>query len=71
MDLMQVKLGPPILLPNAQLGCFGAITQLKSLVRSRSDLFDIAAAGPLAAGILSLGLFGTGLAFSAGLAPQV
>ncbi len=28
-----IKLGPPFLVPNSQLGCFGSVTQLKSLVR--------------------------------------
>ena len=61
---MQLKLGAPVLLPNAQIGCFGAITQLKSMARSRADLFDVAAAGPAAGAIASAVLFTAGLIFS-------
>ena len=69
--LMQVKLGTPIFIPNGQIGLFGAVTQIKSLVRNRRDLFDIAAAGPLAGGIASLALFLTGLALSGSGASKV
>lgn len=62
----KIKLGAPILLPNAQVGCFGAITQLKSLVRNRTDLFDVAAAGPAAGAAVSAALFVAGLALSQG-----
>ncbi|KAK9813352.1 hypothetical protein WJX73_001749 [Symbiochloris irregularis] len=61
-----VKLATPLFIPNDQIGLFGAVTQIKSLLRSRKDLFDIAAAGPLAGGLGALALFGTGLLLSIG-----
>lgn len=60
----KVKLGAPVFLPNPQLGVFGAITQLKSMVRSRTDLFDIAAAGPTVGAFVSTSLFVVGLYLS-------
>ena len=53
-------------MPNSQLGTFGSVTQFKSLVRSRTDLFDFAAAGLAAGGAASLALFLAGLALSHG-----
>jgi hypothetical protein len=44
----QVKLGPSFLIPNGQIGTLGAVLPLKSAVRKRRDLFDVAAAGPAA-----------------------
>ena len=67
----QIKLGPPLFIPNGQLGSFGAITQLKSLVRNRRDLFDVSAAGPAAAALASLALFTAGLVFTSGSVPKV
>lgn len=66
----QVKLGTPIFIPNGQIGLFGSVTQLKSLVRNRKDLFDISVAGPLASGGASLAIFLTGLALSGGSAAR-
>ena len=60
-ETRKVKLGAPVFLPNPQLGIFGAITQLKSMVRSRTDLFDIAFAGPAAGAFVSTSLFIVGL----------
>lgn len=68
---VQVKLGTPIFIPNGQIGLFGSVTQLKSLVRNRKDLFDISVAGPLASGGASLAIFLTGLALSGGSAARV
>lgn len=62
----QVKLGPAFLIPNGQIGTFGGVTPLRSLVRSRRDLFDVAFAGPAAGGATALGLFIAGLYFSSG-----
>lgn len=62
--LRDVKLSPPFFIPNGQLGTFGAITQIKSRVRDRSQLFDVAAAGPYAGGAVGLGLFVYGLAMT-------
>jgi membrane-associated protease RseP (regulator of RpoE activity) len=47
----QVKLGPPFLIPNISLGCFGSV-------------FDVAIAGPVAGGAAAAALFLAGLAAS-------
>lgn len=41
-----VRLSWPFLLPNWQIGSFGAITRFESLLPSRNALFDVAIAGP-------------------------
>lgn len=43
-----VKLGVPFFIPSWQIGSFGAITRIVSIVPKREDLLKIAAAGPLA-----------------------
>ncbi len=63
-----VKLSPPFLIPNASLGTFGAVTQIKSLLPDRAHMFDVAIAGPLAGGAAAAGLFLFGLAASASAA---
>lgn len=63
------KLGPPFWIPNGQLGTFGSITQIKSLLRNHAELFDVAAAGPVAGSAASLGIFLYGLAISAAADP--
>lgn len=62
--VMEIKKGPSFLIPNGQLATFGSITQLKSLVKNRTQLFDFAASGLVAGGLTSLGLFIAGLAAS-------
>lgn len=69
--MVQIKLGPPLFVPNGQIGSFGAISQIKSLIRNRTDLFDLAFSGPAAAGIVSLILFGVGLGLSNSGLPKV
>lgn len=64
--LRGLRIGPSLLVPYTQLGLFGSVTQLKSMARNRSVLFDFAAAGLLAGGVASLGLFLVGLAASHG-----
>lgn len=59
-----VKLGLPFLIPSWQLGSFGAVTRFESLLPSRSSLFDIAFAGPVAGGVVSLILLITGFVLS-------
>ena len=59
-----VKISIPFLIPNGQLGTFGSITQIKSLPRTREDLFDVAIAGPIAGGTVAGTLFAYGLALS-------
>ncbi|CAL8466800.1 g6336 [Coccomyxa elongata] len=66
----QIKLGPPLFVPNGQLGSFGALSQLKSLVRNRTDLFDLAFSGPAASGIVSAIVFIGGLVLSASGLPK-
>mmetsp|Transcript_30997 Transcript_30997/g.68746 ORF Transcript_30997/g.68746 Transcript_30997/m.68746 type:complete len:647 (+) Transcript_30997:142-2082(+) len=56
-----VKLGPSYFVPNFQIGSFGAITPFTSLVKDRKTLWDVAAAGPLAGGAMSLTLLVMGL----------
>jgi hypothetical protein len=52
----KVKLGPTFFIPNLQIGSFGAITPIASLLKGRRDLWDVAAAGPIAGGLASLAL---------------
>ena len=59
-----VKISIPFLIPNGQLGTFGSITQIKSLPRTREDLFDVAIAGPIAGATVAGTLFAYGLALS-------
>lgn len=60
-----IKTGPSYLVPNGQLGTFGSITQIKSLAKNKSDLFDFASAGLVGGFVASLVLFSAGLAASA------
>lgn len=57
----QVRLSWPFFIPAWQLGTFGAITRIESLLPNRSVLFDIAFAGPAAGGLVALGLLLIGL----------
>lgn len=59
-----VALSPPFAVPNIAIGSFGSVTQIKSLLASRTQLWDVAAAGPLAGGAAAALLFGAGLALS-------
>ena len=45
-----VKIGFPVAVPSLQLGLYGCVTRLFSFPPSRSALFDVAAAGPIASG---------------------
>ncbi len=67
---LQIKLGPALFVPNGQIGSFGALSRIRSLVRSRADLFDLAVSGPAAAGLVSTILFILGLSFSSSM-PKV
>lgn len=60
-EMRDVKLGIPNCIPSLQIGTYGTITPLESYPRMRADLFDVAAAGPLA------GLTSSVLAFCVGL----
>ena len=59
-----IRLSIPFLIPNWQIGSFGAITRFESLLPNRTALFDIAFAGPAVGGILSLVLLIVGLVLS-------
>lgn len=59
-----VKLSVPFFLPNWQIGAFGSITRFESLLPTRTALFDIAIAGPLAGAGLSLIMLIAGLILS-------
>ncbi|WP_126147331.1 site-2 protease family protein [Synechococcus elongatus] len=63
-DRYQARLSPPYFLPSAELGGYGAYFRLQSILRNRTELFDIAAAGPLVGGGLSLLVFVVGLLLS-------
>lgn len=56
-----VKLGVPYFVPSWQIGSFGAITRIQSIVANREDLLKLAAAGPLVGFLLSLAILLFGL----------
>lgn len=60
----QVKLHWPVFLPTSQIGSFGTITRFGTTLPDRTALFDIAIAGPIAGGLVSLGLLLMGLVLS-------
>lgn len=41
-----IKLGRPIFIPSLQIGTYGTVTPLNSFPKTRSDFFDVMAAGP-------------------------
>ena len=61
-----VKLGPSFFVPYSQVGSFGAITPFTSMLKSRMQLWDVAAAGPLAGLMASTALLVIGLMQSSG-----
>ncbi|GFR40568.1 hypothetical protein Agub_g1037 [Astrephomene gubernaculifera] len=66
-----VKLGPSYFIPNLTLGSFGAITPFASLLKGRTALWDVAAAGPLAGALAACAVLGLGLLQSApGVLPK-
>ncbi|KAJ7971946.1 Peptidase M50 family protein [Quillaja saponaria] len=60
----KVRLSIAYFIPNISLGCFGAITQFKSILPDRSTKVDISLAGPFAGAILSSSMFALGLLLS-------
>lgn len=60
----QVRLNLPFFIPTWQIGSFGAITRFASLLPSRTALFDIAVAGPIAGGVVAFGMLIAGLLLS-------
>ncbi len=70
-----MPLDQPCLTPcrnlSLQLGSFGAITPFTSLLKGRTALWDVAAAGPLAGALAASAVLGLGLLQSApGLLPK-
>ncbi len=63
-NMRKVKISLPFFLPTGQIGAFGAITRFESLVPNRSVLFDVAFAGPIAGGLVSLLMLLVGLFLS-------
>lgn len=61
---LDVKLSWPFFLPAWQLGSFGALTRIESILPNRSVLFDVAFAGPAAGGILSFAFLFLGMVLS-------
>lgn len=59
--IRKLKLGPAFFIPNSQLGTFGTITQLKSLAKNRTELWDFAFGGPALGGLASLVVLVTGI----------
>ncbi|WP_204139512.1 site-2 protease family protein [Halomicronema sp. CCY15110] len=60
----QVRLSWPFFLPTWDIGAFGALTRIESVLPNRSVLFDVAIAGPAVGGILSFALLIVGLLLS-------
>jgi membrane-associated protease RseP (regulator of RpoE activity) len=60
----QVKLSWPFFLPALQIGSFGTLNRLESLLPNRTVLFDVSIAGPAASGIYSLVILFIGLVLS-------
>lgn len=60
-SLHDIYTSPPFLIPNSQLGIFGAITQLREPVRDRRALWDFSFAGVALGGGVSLALLIYGL----------
>jgi membrane-associated protease RseP (regulator of RpoE activity) len=59
-----VRLSWPFFLPTWEIGAFGALTRIESVLPNRSVLFDVAIAGPAAGGLLSFALLIMGLVLS-------
>jgi membrane-associated protease RseP (regulator of RpoE activity) len=60
----QVRLSLPFFIPTLQIGSFGALTRIESILPNRNVLFDVAFAGPAAGGLVSLVMLLTGLLLS-------
>ena len=59
-----VKLSWPFFLPAWEIGSFGSLTRIESILPDRKTLFDIAFAGPAAGGLFSFGMLLLGLVLS-------
>ena len=56
-----IKLGPTFPVPNGQIGTFGSVTEIKSVINDRTDLFDVSASGPIVGMSVATGLFIAGI----------
>jgi membrane-associated protease RseP (regulator of RpoE activity) len=59
-----IRLSLPFFLPSLQIGSFGGITRIESLLPSRTILFELALAGPAAGGLVSFLMLIAGLILS-------
>lgn len=59
-----IRLSLPFFIPSLQIGTFGGITRIESLLPSRTILFELAFAGPAAGGVVSLLMLVIGLILS-------
>lgn len=59
-----IRLSLPFFIPSLQIGSFGGITRIESLLPSRSVLFELALAGPAVGGLVSLLMLISGLILS-------
>lgn len=59
-----VRLGPPFLLPTGQIGSFGGLTRIESVIPTRTALFDLGFSGPAVGGGLSFLFLIVGLVLS-------
>ncbi len=56
-----VKLSPPFFIPSVGIGTLGTLNRLETPTATRKVLFDIAIAGPVVSGVLSLAILFLGL----------
>jgi len=68
--IKNVNLGPSFFIPFSEVGTFGAITPFTSLLRNRTQMWDVAMAGPLAGAAVATLLLGVGLAQTVGADPS-
>jgi len=59
-----IRLSLPFFIPSLQIGSFGGITRIESLLPSRTILFELALAGPAVGGLVSLLMLVGGLILS-------
>lgn len=59
-----IRLAPPFLLPTWQIGSFGGLTRIESVMPHRTALFDVGFSGPAVGGVLSFGFLLVGLVLS-------
>lgn len=59
-----IRLSLPFFIPSLQIGSFGGITRIESLLPSRTVLFELALAGPAVGGLVSFLMLVAGLILS-------